>query len=187
MNILCLQDGSKKTELSGDLLRKIGEAAQETGNSLEIIDLAEGELAYCIGCLRCWATESEGCFFRDRMDELEKKLEASGLLLYITPVIFGTCTHLIKIAVEKGLGSNLFNERHRPQLFIGCAENLPENTVDDEIQCFIDIVSKHMGRADIVHPELSDIPVDVMATRSLSSNSIIAEKFKVLYLEGLSK
>ena len=184
MKILCLQDGSWKTKLSEDLLRKIGQAVKKSGGSLELIDLAEGDLAYCIGCLRCWAAESGRCFVKDKIYELEDRLDDWDLIIYLTPIVFGTCTPVIKTVVEKGLGMNLFDERHLPQVFIGFADDFPENTADDEIRCFTDIIVKHMGWADIVHPELSDIPIDVFIIRSLTDNTGLAEKFKTRYLEG---
>jgi len=178
MKILCLQDTAQKSILSSDLLEKIEAAARKHGHSLDVLDLAEGDLAYCIGCLRCWSSESDVCVIKDRMPEIEEKLSGCGLLLYLTPVLFGTFSSTIKTAVDKGLGSKLYAETLYPRLFIGFGEDIS----DGEKRCFIDITEKHMGLADVVHPELSGVPVDAMVTRSLEDNTALQEKITRMYL-----
>jgi multimeric flavodoxin WrbA len=178
MKILCLRDASLKSDLSIDLIEKIYTCTREYGHSLEILDLYDGDLAYCTGCLRCWSSESTECVTKDRMPEIEDRLSGCGLLILLTPVLFGTFSSTIKIAVDKGLGGKLHADTHYPRLFIGCGEDIS----DDEKSCFIDIMERHMGKADIVHPELSDMPVDVMVTRSLQDNEELCAEITQMYL-----
>jgi len=180
MKIFCLRDAVGKSGLSSDLLEKLRGAVQKHGHSLDVMDLAGGDISYCIGCLRCWSVDSTECVTKDRMTEIEDRLQGCGLLLFVTPVLFGTFSSTIKTAVDKGLGSKLYADMHYPRLFIGCGEDIS----DEEKRCFIDIIEKHMGEADIVHPELSDMPVDAMVTRSLQDNVVLCAEITQMYLLG---
>ncbi|MBN2322851.1 MAG: flavodoxin family protein [Spirochaetes bacterium] len=183
MKIFCLLDAAGKSSLSMDLVKRIEAVTRKEGHSLEVLDLYEGDLAYCTGCLRCWSSESTECVTKDRLPEIEMRLSGCGLLLFLVPVRFGTFSSTIKIAVDKGLGNKLHEEKpgkRYPRLFIGFGED----TSDEETRCFTDIIEKHMGKADIVHPELSEMPADVMVTRSLVDNEEICSRIVRMYLRG---
>jgi multimeric flavodoxin WrbA len=118
MKILLVQDSENKSGLSCDLLERLRDTIQKHGHSLEVLDLAKGDLAYCTGCLRCWSSESTACVTKDRMPEIEQRLLGCGLLLFITPVLFGKFSSTIKSAVDKGLGSQLHADTRYPRFFI---------------------------------------------------------------------
>jgi hypothetical protein len=180
MKILCLQDGDYANSISEDLFGKLENAAGKEGHLLEAISLRRGDLSFCRGCLRCWTSESGVCIYKDRIPEICTKLSGSGLLIFISPVLFGTYSSTMKTLVDKGVGSNSFEEIHYPQLIIGYGEALRA----EEISCFRDITMKHRGPADIVHPEISDFHIDVMITGSVEENTAVCKAFERQYLSG---
>jgi len=180
MKILCLQDADKQSGLSKDFVARLGHTARAGGHELEIVDLARGELAYCLGCLRCWYSESGKCVSRDKLSRLEDRLPEFDLLLFLTPILFGTFSAELKTPIEKGFGSKLSLGRLYPQLVVGYGEDLDE----EEVSCFLDITRKHRGRMDVVHPELSGLRVEALVTRSREDNTALLRRIEQAYLTG---
>jgi hypothetical protein len=48
---------------------------------------------------------------------------------------------------------------------------------DEEKNTFIDLIAKHRGKADIVHPDM-DKQVDVFVSKSIEDNSAIIDAIK---------
>ena len=98
---------------------------------------------------------------RDKLD--------CDLVIYLAPVVFGTCNSTLKNAVDRG--ELLFSNPRRAQLVIGYADDMD----DEERSTFIDLVGKHRGENDIVHPEKKET-VSVFATRSIQDNDWILRR-----------
>ena len=169
MKILLLEDEMRKTDLSAAFISNFLHSAESNGHSVEIVSLLKTDLAFCVGCMHCWTSETGACFFKDRLSELNEKLEGCSLQVILSPVQFGTFSSTAKALIDKGFGINMFLGAHYPQLVVGYGEDIS----DEELECFVNISEKHRGEADIVHPELSDITVEVKVTRSLSDNEKI--------------
>ncbi len=180
MKILCIRDVERECELSLDLFERIKMKTETNGHTIEKIDIGKNDIAFCRGCFRCWTNETGICVTKDGMENLNERLIGCDLILILSPVVFGTFSTPIKALVDKGFGNNLFEEKHYPQLIIGFGEDI----TDAELSCFIDISEKHRGTADVVHPEISDIPVEVWVTRSLSDNVVLADKIVKIHLAG---
>ncbi len=180
MKILCLLDADKGSELSRDFLAGLGRTVQAGGHELEVVDLARGELSYCLGCLRCWYSDSGKCVSRDKLSRLEDRLPEYDLLLFLTPVLFGTYSAEMKTPVEKGFGSKPALGRLYPQLVVGYGEDLDE----EEAACFLDITRKHHGAVDVVHPELSGRRVEAHVTRSREDNAALLRTVEQDWLSG---
>ena len=182
MNVLCLYDDDYISEISQDITGKISSAVNKSGGEFESMCLGTRDLAFCFGCLHCWTSGTGKCVSKDRSADIHAKLPGCDLIIFLTPVFFGTYSPTIKTCIDKGIGTKLTdtNEHHYPQFIIGYGENI----TDDEAACFIDMTVNHRGAADVVHPELADIPVDVTVTRSLSDNDIVLKKFISLYVSG---
>ncbi len=172
MKILLLADEARKTDLSEDFIRKFLQSAESNGHSVETVSLEKTDLAFCFGCMRCWTSETGVCVSRDRFPELNSKLKECSLQVILSPVQFGTFSSTMKTLIDKGFGINMFLGAHYPQLVIGYGEDIK----DEEMECFVDISEKHRGTADTVHPELSDVSVEVKVTRSLADNTELIDQ-----------
>ncbi len=180
MKLLCLQDADKASDLSKDLVARLGQAVRAGGHELEVVALARGELAYCLGCLRCWYSEQGKCVSRDKLSRLEDRLPEFDLLLFLTPILFGTFSAELKTPIEKGFSSKLSLGRLYPRLIVGYGEDLDE----EEVSCFLDITRKHNGAVDIVHPELSGLSVEAHVTRSREDNTALLQRVEQAWLSG---
>ncbi len=178
MRIVCLSDKNNGTDLSRDLLEKLFQAAVEAGHEMDVIDLAKDDLAFCFGCMRCWSSGTGKCVSGDRLPEIDKKIDGCGLIIFLSPVIFGTFSSIMKTPIEKGVGNKLTDSILYPQLVIGYGEDMTE----EEERCFIDLTVNHRGAADIVHPELSGVHVDAWVTRTFHDNDDLVRKFTSAYI-----
>ncbi len=174
MRIVCVTDSDHETGLSADLLRRLRRAAEARGHTFEIHGVVRGDVAFCTGCLRCWSGGTGRCVVPDRARSLEELLPGCGLLVLVSPVHFGHFSSTIKSVIDKGLGCKLELDLLLPQLVIGYGEDV----TDDERDCFVDLIARHRGNADIVHPECAGVPWHVAVTRSRDDNADIAAAFE---------
>ncbi len=162
MKLLCLTDKLRESNLSNLFLEQLEGTFTDTHHELEVYPLIQEDLAYCLGCLACWSNNTSRCRFNDRVPELESRLPGTTCIIYLSPVVYGGFSPVIKTLIEKGFGSKLSDKTLYPQIHIGYGEVIS----DEEKSCFLDITYKHMGNADIVHPKLSSNRVEAFVIRS---------------------
>lgn len=167
MNILLLLDRDSKTPLSEDLQAKIIRTLEENGHRVEVFELARNEVAPCLGCLLCLTKHPDECVSKDIVNEIRKNIKKYSATFYLTPVVFGHFSSTIANAMNRGTGS------HNWQVVLGYGEAID----DEERSTFIDLVVKHRGKADIVHPGM-DAQTDAFVSRSFEDNALICEALK---------
>jgi hypothetical protein len=168
MNILLIIDKDSKTKLSEDLKAKVVRTIEEKGHHIEVFELGRNDISQCIGCLFCLTKHPGECVNKDIVNEIRKNVKKYSATFYLTPVLFGHYSSTIASPINKGTGS------HNWQVIIGFGEDID----DEERRTFIDLIAKHRGKADVVHPGM-DKQVDVLVTRSIEDNTRICEAFKV--------
>ena len=164
MQVLLLLDKSSHTLLCEDLRDKIVRTLELKGHQVDVCELDKGDVFQCLGCLLCLTKHPDECVNKDIVNELRKKVKQYSATFFLTPVLFGHYSSTMAGAINRGAGS------HDWQVFIGYGEDI----TGEEKQTFIDLVSKHRGAADIVHPGM-DRKVDVFVTMSPEDNSKICE------------
>ncbi|MFP4563415.1 MAG: flavodoxin family protein [Spirochaetia bacterium] len=147
-------------------------ALNTAGGFIDIIDVHPGDIAYCTGCLWCWHTGKGRCRIRDRIPELEERIRDAELLVFLSPIHFGTMSSPIKSLVDKGLGCKQYGDGFISQFVIGYGED----ATAEERTTFLDIILLHRGPADIVHPELAGIGFDAGTTSSKDENSVLSAR-----------
>ena len=167
MNALLLLDQDSKTRLSEDLKVKVVRTLEEKGYGVDVVELARSEVVPCLGCLLCLTKHPGECVSKDIVNEIRKTVRKYSATFYLTPVLFGHPSSTIANALNRGTGS------HRWQVIIGFGEDID----DEEKSTFIDLVVKHRGKADIVHPGM-DSQVDAFVSISLEDNTRICEALK---------
>lgn len=167
MNTLLVIDKDSQTDLAMDLKAKIRIALESKGHQIKLIELGRDEASPCLGCLLCLTRHPGECVNRDIVNEIKKNIQKYSLTIFVTPVLFGHFSSTIKNVMDRSGGS------HNWQIIIGFGNDID----DDEKSTFIDLIAKHHGRADIIHPGM-DKRVDVFVTRSTEDNSSICETLK---------
>ena len=68
---------------------------------IEEIMLKEKKIADCLGCFKCWVKTPGICIIDDYGREVAAKLINSDLLIFLTPVIFGSYSYQLKKALDR--------------------------------------------------------------------------------------
>jgi multimeric flavodoxin WrbA len=164
LQVLLLLDKDSQTNLSEDLQKKIVRTLESRGHQVDIYKLEKGEVFQCLGCLLCLTKHPDHCFNKDLINDLRKNVKQYSATFFLTPVLFGHYSSTMAGAINRGTGS------HDWQVFIGYGEDISV----EEKQTFIDLVAKHRGAAEIVHPGM-DRKVDVFVTMSPEESTHICE------------
>lgn len=173
MRAVIISDGDSKTELSEDLRTGIVGVLRDTGNDVRSVELEKDRVAPCLGCFRCATSHRGVCVNEDVVGDIRKDVKQIDLTVFVTPVVFGQFSSTVKNAVDRGAGS-----RNR-QIVIGYGSDIDE----EERSTFIDLIAKHCGAADIVHPGMVE-RVDVFVTSSAEENAAICEGLRTSYMSG---
>jgi len=92
-------------ELDGLSLNQISKSIKEelkTNNfEVEEILLKEKKIADCLGCFKCWVKTPGICIIDDYGRETAEKLINSDLLIFLSPVVFGSYSYQLKKALDR--------------------------------------------------------------------------------------
>ena len=92
-------------EMNGLSLKHISESIKEElrTNDFEVdeILLKEKEIADCLGCFKCWVKTPGVCIIDDYGREVSAKVINSELIVFLTPVIFGSYSYQLKKALDR--------------------------------------------------------------------------------------
>ncbi len=104
MKILALNSsprtgGQSQTEL---MLNHLVEGMQDAGAEVEVVNLREKKINYCIGCYTCWTKTPGKCLHKDDMTkELFPKWLDSDIAVYATPLYNYTLNAEMKAFMER--------------------------------------------------------------------------------------
>jgi len=65
------------------------------------IDLEDKNIAYCMGCFGCWVQTPGECVIKDYEETIVRKMVHSDLIIYITPIVFGGYSSILKKALDR--------------------------------------------------------------------------------------
>jgi hypothetical protein len=143
---------------------------------VETVELSVGDMANCSGCLLCLRVNDGLCVAKDKQESLRRKAEGRDLVVFLAPALFGQCSSTNKNAIDKGVALWFGAGAMAPAHFIvGYGADLD----DEEKATFIDCVRKHLGKADVIHPEFREFRIEAFVSRSIRDNEAIAWNFVV--------
>lgn len=88
------------------MLNHLVEGMREAGADVEVVNLREKKINYCIGCFTCWTKTPGKCIHKDDMTlELFPKLLACDLAVYATPLYYHTINSRMSAFMERTLPS----------------------------------------------------------------------------------
>lgn len=65
------------------------------------IVLEDKDIAYCLGCFGCWVQTPGECVIKDYEETIVRKMVHSDLIIYITPIVFGGYSSILKKALDR--------------------------------------------------------------------------------------
>lgn len=172
MSALIISDKESRTNITEHFTTTLAMALEKMGKTVDVFELGKNDVFQCLGCLLCLTEHPAECVHKDIVNTIRKQVKKYSVTFYLTPILFGHYSSTIAAAINKGTGS------HEWQVVIGFSEDVN----DEERETFIDLIAKHRGESDIVHPGM-DKRVDVFVCRSFEENSETINRIKSLAVQ----
>lgn len=101
-NVLIISASPRKGGNSDTLCEQFKKGAEESGNQVEKISLAELKIDYCSACYAC---KKQGhCVKQDDMTLIAEKMRTADVIVLATPVYFYTMNAQMKTMIDRSLG-----------------------------------------------------------------------------------
>ncbi len=68
------------------------------------IVLEDKNIAYCTGCFGCWVQTPGECVIKDYEETIVREMVHTDLSIYITPIVFGGYSSILKKALDRQIG-----------------------------------------------------------------------------------
>ena len=176
MNVLALNSspragGQSKTEL---MLKHLLQGMREAGAEVEVVNLHEKKIEYCIGCYTCWTKTPGKCLHKDDMTrELFPKWLNADVAVYATPLYDFTLNAEMKAFIERTLpflepffeqqdGRSMHPLRHTPpNAVVLSVAGFIEMSVFDQLSNYFQFLFGHQGlMAEIYRPAAESLTMD---------------------------
>ena len=96
-------NGSPKGERSNTLkvAAEFAEGARSAGAEVEVVHLAGLKIGHCLGCFHCWEKEPGVCVLKDDMGGQLRKVAASDLAVFATPLYIDNVSGMTKVFMDR--------------------------------------------------------------------------------------
>ena len=168
--MVVILDADARTSLSDDLTGRIEEMARTRGHQVGVVELRRADAPPCTGCFFCLTKHPGECVYGRSFSGITRLARGCPVVVFMAPVRFGTFSSTLKNVIDRG-GLIITDNQRCLQVVIGYAED----ATDEERSTFIDIIAKHRGKADVVHPMVRET-IEVYFTRCREDNHDICER-----------
>lgn len=104
MKALVLDGRTEQTAFNDMTLATLVSVLSNQGYEAEVVALREKSIHYCRGCFGCWLETPGICVIDDDAREITRKMIQSDVVVYLTPIVFGGYSHLLKKQVDRSIG-----------------------------------------------------------------------------------
>jgi hypothetical protein len=101
LQAVILNGAEKNDAAAAGAVRALRGRLEGLGWSLEVLNLAQMEIAPCTGCFACWTKTPGRCIIPDQGDIAAKALVNSRLAVFLTPLSFGGYNFHLKKALDR--------------------------------------------------------------------------------------
>lgn len=98
-NVLIVSGSMRKGSNSDMLAKEFGKGAAESGNNVQIINLADKKIEFCKGCLAC--VRSNKCIISDDMGEMLPLLQQADAVVFASPVYYYSICGQLKTFLDR--------------------------------------------------------------------------------------
>lgn len=99
--IVILSSSPRKMGNCDILCQQFKKGAEETGNSVEQINLYDKNIGFCRACYACFKTGR--CVLQDDMSEILEKTQSADVIVVATPTYFLTMNGMLKTTIDRFL------------------------------------------------------------------------------------
>ena len=97
--VLVISSTPRRGGNSEVLAKEFARGAGDAGHAVEVIDLRDYHLNYCVACYAC--AESGKCVIGDGMNEIAEKLVEADVIVFATPVYFYSMSGQLKVFIDR--------------------------------------------------------------------------------------
>jgi multimeric flavodoxin WrbA len=98
-------DGTKSTNNESTMIFDLMlEELKKLNWEVVSIVLEDKEIAYCTGCFGCWVQTPGECVIKDFEENVVRDMVHSDLIIYLTPIMFGGYSSILKKALDRQIG-----------------------------------------------------------------------------------
>jgi len=98
-------DGTKSTNNESTMIFDLMlEELKKLNWEVISIVLEDKEIAYCTGCFGCWVQTPGECVIKDFEENVVRDMVHSDLIIYLTPIMFGGYSSILKKALDRQIG-----------------------------------------------------------------------------------
>jgi multimeric flavodoxin WrbA len=152
MKVLILDGSIEKTSFSERALEVLHEVFDRLAIASEIITLREKKISYCRGCFGCWVKTPGVCVIHDDALDISRRMIQSDLVVYLTPILFGGYSHLLKAQLDRSIGlvlpyfGKFHGEVHHKKRYDTYASILGIGLQEETNQVQADLFAEHISR-----------------------------------------
>lgn len=103
MKAYIISDGDYNTGVYQKLSALVADFFEKRNFEIATKSIQKGELHFCVGCYGCWTKKPGECVMNDAMAEINRTLNSSDVVVYLSPVVFGQYSPNIKNAIDRWL------------------------------------------------------------------------------------
>ena len=178
--IVIVNGSPRKNGNSRMLADAFAEGARKSGNVVEFFDVIDNKVEGCVSCKTCWK-KGKPCSFDDGFNEFAKLLEPADVLVFATPVYWGSYPAQLKALVDKFFAYGILRTKvdirgGKKVVLLACGDGKKETAFTEMIKLcnfFTDYLQWDFAGC-VTAPELVD-PGDIRGTGALEE----AEKLGV--------
>lgn len=124
--VIILMGSPRKNGNTARLVQAFAEGAR-VNNKVDIINVTDWKIHYCIGCNSCMDRENHSCFQNDDMQHVYEVLADADVLVFASPVYFYGISAQLKTLLDRLHTPlrNQFKVKRTALLLVGAA-SLPE-------------------------------------------------------------
>lgn len=97
--VLVISSSLRKNGNSETLAKEFARGAQDAGNEVEFISLADKKIGFCIGCLSCQKTQR--CVIHDDATSIAQEMDAADVICFATPIYYYEMCGQLKTMLDR--------------------------------------------------------------------------------------
>ena len=97
--VLIISTSMRKNGNSDLMARAFAKGAEEAGNAVEIVSLADKQIAFCRGCFACQKTGR--CIINDDAIGITEKIAEAEVVVWATPIYYYEMTGQMKTMIDR--------------------------------------------------------------------------------------
>ena len=131
--VLILSGSPRKGGNSDILCDEFMKGAEESGNTVEKIRVAEKKIGYCRGCYACKVTGI--CAIKDDMAEILQKMNDADVIVLASPVYFYSIDAQLKAVIDRTVARWL-EVKNKEFYYIMTAADGEKESLETTLACF---------------------------------------------------